>query len=243
MKNNQITRINNQFVILDRDIASRLGLETKRFLERCKRNETLFQNDDYFQLSKENYDALRSQLATLEGKGKHSKYLPFCFTKSGVDILKTLFKKDDQIIIISELLDDFNDKENDSPFQESKFKSGLVTYTSDDGKVQFDVQFDGDTVWVTQQQMAELFDTSRENITLHIGNIFDEKELEKNRTCKDFLLVQIEGQRQVNRPTVHYNLDIIISVGYRVKSIRGTQFRQWATTVIRYLKGFLQKNV
>jgi hypothetical protein len=88
---------------------------------------------------------------------------------------------------------------------------------------------DTDTVWLTQEQMEDLFQTTKQNISLHISNVFAENELDKKSTVKDSLPVRTEGSRQVKRNLQYYNLDVIISVGYRVKSQRGAQFRQWAT--------------
>lgn len=92
---------------------------------------------------------------------------------------------------------------------------------------------EGETVWLTQRQMGELFDTTPENVLMHLKNIFVDGELDEPATAKDFLAVQIEGKRQVQRKLKHYNLDAIISVGYRVNSKRGVRFRQWATRVLR----------
>ncbi|MCE2849559.1 MAG: virulence protein RhuM/Fic/DOC family protein [Chitinophagaceae bacterium] len=112
----------------------------------------------------------------------------------------------------------------------------IIIYKSKDKKTQVDVKFENDTVWLTQQQMAELFGQTKQNISLHINNCFKEKELSKKATVKESLTVQKEGSRSVRRKLEYFNLDVIISVGYRVKSIRGTQFRQWAT---QRLKDFL----
>lgn len=113
----------------------------------------------------------------------------------------------------------------------------VVVYRSADNAVQLDVQLAEETVWLTQRQMAGLFDTTPQNITVHIRNIYKEEELGQEATCKDFLQVQIEGGREIRRIAKFYNLDVIISVGYRVKSKRGTQFRQWATKVLNeYLR-------
>lgn len=95
------------------------------------------------------------------------------------------------------------------------------------------VRLQGDTVWLTQLQMAELFGTSTDNVSLHLKNIFEDKELEETATTEDFSVVRQEGSRQVRRKLKHYNLDAIISVGYRVSSARATQFRIWATRVLR----------
>ena len=116
----------------------------------------------------------------------------------------------------------------------------VVIYRSEDATVTLDVQLADETVWLTQKQMAWLFDRTPQNITIHLGNVYKEKELTREATCKDFLQVQQEGGRSVQRWTKYYNLDVIISVGYRVKSQRGTQFRQWATRVLKdyLLKGY-----
>lgn len=113
----------------------------------------------------------------------------------------------------------------------------VVVYNSADNAVHLNVQLAEETVWLTQQQMALLFDSTIPNISMHIRNIFKEEELSKEATVKNFLIVQHEGGRKVTRQMQCYNLDVIISVGYRVKSKRGTQFRQWATKVLnQYLR-------
>jgi len=113
-------------------------------------------------------------------------------------------------------------------------------YQTEDGAIKIDVRLENETVWLSQAQMSELFQTTKQNISLHINNAFEEGELEKSATVKDFLTVQNEGSREVKRSIKYYNLDVIISVGYRVKSLRGTQFRIWATERIReyIIKGF-----
>ncbi len=118
--------------------------------------------------------------------------------------------------------------------------SGFVLYQSPDGGARLSVRLDGQTAWLTQAQMAELFQTTPQNITIHVGNVYEEGELPEPATCKEYLQVRDEGGRQVQRATKHYSLDMIIAVGYRVRSGRGTQFRQWATaTLAEYLtKGF-----
>lgn len=116
----------------------------------------------------------------------------------------------------------------------------VVIYTSDNGDTKIDVNFIDETVWLSQQQMAELFKTSRSNIVEHIGNIYDEGELDKNSTCRDFRQVRKEGNRNVSRNIPFYNLDMIISLGYRVKSKIATDFRKWATERLKeyIIKGF-----
>jgi len=116
----------------------------------------------------------------------------------------------------------------------------VLIYQAEDGSVQTEVTLIEDTVWLTQRQMGELFGTTPENVLMHLRNIYENKELEETPTSKDFLVVRKEGKRQVKRELKHYNLDAIISVGYRVSSIKGTQFRIWATQRLReYLtKGY-----
>jgi hypothetical protein len=116
----------------------------------------------------------------------------------------------------------------------------VVLYSAEDGKVQLEVQLDHETVWLNQRQMAELFDKDTDTIGLHIRNIYKEGELSRTGTAEESSVVQNEGGRQVRRKVNFYNLDVIISVGYRVKSKRGTQFRQWATRVLRehLVRGF-----
>lgn len=116
----------------------------------------------------------------------------------------------------------------------------FVIYQTEDGLTRVQVRIENETVWLTQKQMAELFETTKQNISLHIQNVFGEGELRPESTVKEYLTVQTEGDRQVERLIDHYNLDVIISVGYRVKSLRGTQFRIWATQRLReyIIKGF-----
>ena len=116
----------------------------------------------------------------------------------------------------------------------------IIIYQTEDGQTQIDVRLENETVWLTQAQMVELFQTTKQNVSLHVGNVFKEGELEQEATVKEYLTVQKEGKREVRRRVRYYNLDVIISVGYRVKSKRGTAFRIWARKVLRdYLvKGY-----
>jgi hypothetical protein len=119
-------------------------------------------------------------------------------------------------------------------------KSELIIYKTDDGKTHLQVRMDQETAWLTQNQMAELFQTTKQNVSLHVNNVFTEGELDRTATVKEYLTVQQEGKRQVSRSVEYFNLDVIISVGYRVKSHRGTQLRIWATQRLReyIVKGF-----
>lgn len=119
--------------------------------------------------------------------------------------------------------------------------SEILLYQTEDGQTKIDVRLEEETVWLSQAQMVELFQTTKQNISLHIKNIYEEGELDEISTVKDYLTVQTEGKREVQRSLKFYNLDVIISVGYRVKSHRGTQFRIWATQQLKefLIKGFL----
>ena len=117
----------------------------------------------------------------------------------------------------------------------------IVIYQTEDGKTQIDVRLENETVWLTQAQMVELFQTTKQNVSLHLNNLYKEGELQKEGTVKEYLTVQQEGKRRVSRRVKYYDLDVIISVGYRVHSKRGTAFRIWARKIIKdYLvKGYV----
>lgn len=125
--------------------------------------------------------------------------------------------------------------------EKAKNQSGILFYQTEDGKSRLQVRFADKTVWLSQIQIAELFQTTKQNISLHINNVLEEQELSEAATVKEYLTVQNEGGRQVQRRIVFYNLDMILAVGYRVKSHRGTQFRRWATERLReyLIKGFV----
>ena len=116
--------------------------------------------------------------------------------------------------------------------------SSLILYTTEDGLTKIEATFDRDTVWLSIDQMADLFQRNKSTISRHIGNVYKEGELDRTATVAKFATVQMEGERQVERQIEYYNLDVIISVGYRVKSQRGAQFRMWATAI---LKEFMKK--
>ena len=114
----------------------------------------------------------------------------------------------------------------------------IILYNTEDGETKIEVAVDGDTVWLSQRQMAELFDCTTDNISLHLKNVFNEAELSENSVTEEYSVTAADGK---NYKVKHYNLDAIISVGYRVKSLRGTQFRIWATQKLReyIVKGFV----
>lgn len=119
-------------------------------------------------------------------------------------------------------------------------ESQLVIYQADDGSIKIDVRLEDETVWLTQANMAELFQVKPQNVTMHLKNIYIEGELQEKATCKEFLQVQKEGKRQVERKRKFYNLDVIISIGYRIQSQIATQFRIWATNTLKQhlVKGY-----
>ena len=119
--------------------------------------------------------------------------------------------------------------------------SNFILYTTPAGEVKLSVLLQDETIWLTQRAMSVLFDTTTQNITIHLKNIFESGELNEAATCKDFLQVQLEGNREVSRKQKMYNLDAIISVGYRVNSSKATQFRIWATKTLKefIIKGFV----
>ena len=116
----------------------------------------------------------------------------------------------------------------------------IIIYQSDDGKTHIEVRLENETLWLTQQQMADLYQTSITNVLEHIKNIYEEGELDEGSTCRKFRQVRNEGKKQVEREMNFYSLDMIISLGYRVKSVIATHFRRWATERLReyIIKGF-----
>ena len=123
---------------------------------------------------------------------------------------------------------------------QQKPDSQIIIYQTESGQTKIEVRLQDETVWLTKKLMAELFVSTTQNITMHLNNIFAEGELDEDSTCKDFLQVQTEGTRQIERARKFYNLEAIIAVGYRVRSHRGTQFRRWATERLNeyVVKGF-----
>jgi len=116
--------------------------------------------------------------------------------------------------------------------------SEIIIYQTGDGQTKIDVIMENETVWLSLDKMAELFQRDKSTVSRHIKNVFEEGELDELSTVANFATVQMEGNRQVERFIEYFNLDVIISVGYRVKSLRGTQFRRWANSV---LKGYIKK--
>ena len=112
-------------------------------------------------------------------------------------------------------------------------QSDVLMYQTEDGHTRIGVRLAEESVWLTQASMAELFQTSVPNVSIHLRNVYEDEELSEEATVKDYLIVRAEGRREVRRLVKHYNLDAVIAVGYRVRSHRGTQFRRWATERLR----------
>lgn len=112
-------------------------------------------------------------------------------------------------------------------------KGDIIIYQTGNGETKIDVRFEDETVWLTQAQMEELFGSSHSNVAEHIKNIFDEGELDEKSTCRKFRQVRQEGKRSVTREVLYYNLDMIISLGYRIRSSVATHFRRWATARLK----------
>jgi hypothetical protein len=200
----KLVTIRGREVMLDRDLADLLNMETKVFNQTIKRNVSFFNTSDCFQLSNDEFLDWRSQFVTSNSDKQGLRRPPYAFTINGIELLKIIFKKPDQMDMLETILLVFDGYCNSNESTDIEVNNQLILYTSCDGEVQFDVQFDGDTVWLTQQQMASLFDSTVPNISMHIDNVFIEKEIEKHPTIKDFLIVQNEGARLVQRFITHY---------------------------------------
>jgi hypothetical protein len=132
-------------------------------------------------------------------------------------------------------------KEKQNEIKKGEQNNQIIIYSTPDGEMKLEVKLENETAWLSQKQMAELFDCGVNNIRFHLQNVFNEAELSENQTTQEYCAVQKEGNKEVKRPIKHYNLDAIISVGYRINSLRGTQFRIWATQKLKeyIIKGFV----
>jgi len=189
-----------------------------------KRQVSVHELVDYLELSRM---AVSRRLANLIAEGKLVKI------GKPPKVFYSLTKGKEKTKNIAEVVDSDIEKIIENNF--------LIIYNTEDGETRIEVMMKGETVWLSQKQMAELFDCSVDNIGLHLKNIYFEGELAETPTSEESSVVQIEGSRRINRPTKLYNLDVIISVGYRINSLRGTQFRIWATQKLKeyMLKGFV----
>jgi len=217
----QVFNVRGKRVVLDREVAALVGMSTGNLNLTVKRNIHLFDEEKRFKLSEDECSKL--QFAILNnGRGSNVKYLPYAFTAEGISMLEKVLKRDIPIVFKEEA-------EEVGVLPESSSEGTVVLYQPNEN-IRIDVRVDNETVWLTQEQMAQLFGTTTQNITIHIGNVFKEGELVKNSVCKESLQTARDGKAYT---VLMYNLDVIISVGYRVKSLQGTRFRQWATRVLR----------
>ena len=242
----KIYEINGRKVMLDYELAKLYGYETKRFNEQVNRNIKLFKDNCRFKLDVSNVNnVLKSQNATLNLTYIKSRKSLYVFTIEGVELLPNVLKGNDVLKVTLKIIEAFkgDEKEIYSPEKVNKMGifSEVVKFESGDIIIDVNVSPEEDTVWLTQSDMALLFNTTIQNISMHITNIYKEKELEKNSTFKNFLNVQMEGDRKINRTIKLYNLDIILSVGYRIKSPRGNEFRKWANNILKQylMKGYV----
>lgn len=230
-KEDKVYEIRGKRVMIDRDLAECFGVETKRLNEQVRRNGELFSSKVMFKISKE--DLSWSQIATMkDGKGKNINYLPNAFTEEGVRLLAQVLKRQVEVCFEPEIIE--------PEIIEESWNKGTVVLYQPNKEVSLEVRILDETVWLTQDQMAQLFQSSRTNIVEHIKHIYDVFELRESSTCRKFRQVQKEGRRIVSRKIPIYNLDMIISVGYRVNTERGINFRQWANKILKdyILRGY-----
>ncbi|MCQ2361146.1 MAG: ORF6N domain-containing protein [Paludibacteraceae bacterium] len=237
-KQPHVYTVRNKKVVLDRELATVLGVETRVINQKVKRNIKLFNEDSMFQLTFDEYAELENSGSKSQNSGLISQFvisnntgrggvrkLPFAFTEAGVQVLKTLMKSSMDI--------DFSDEPPLPTIYGESWNEGTVVLYNPDDSLKLEVMIQNDTVWLSQEKMAQLFGTQRQAISKHLKNIYDSNELEKNQTCSILELVQNEGDKYVTRQIAIYNLDAIISVGFRVNTKRGIFFRQWAIKVLR----------
>ncbi len=223
----QMFNVRGKRVVLDREVAAYVGMSTGNLNLYVKRNIQLFDTEMRFKLSED--ECSRLQIVTLnKGRGSNLKYLPFAFTAEGVSMLEKVLKRSIPI--------EFGEEVAEVEVLPESWSEGTVVLYQPNDDIKIDVRVENETVWLMQEQMALLFGTKRQAISKHISNIYEVGELDKNQTCSILEQVQTEGGKYVTRKISIYNLDMIISVGYRVNTKNGIAFRQWATNV---LKGIL----
>ena len=220
--------------MLDRDLAELFGIETKVFNQSVKRHGKEFSEMDVFSLEKDDLDSLWSQNVTANQDiniSKKSRSLPNFFTKTGIEKLSGILKKPTIKETNKIILDVFEKSSTDLIFPNSELKNKVLTYVSEDGSVNFDVKLENKMVWLTQQELALIFQTTQQNISYHIDKIYHQNELPKEATYKRILLVQKEGDRKINRPIDKYNLRVFIFLGFKIESNVARHFRQWIERV------------
>ena len=241
-----IYQIRGRRVMFDFDLAKIFNYEVKTFNQNVKRNIILFKDDCMFELTKNEVEEyLRSQIVTAKSKTNalsKRRTLPFAFTTKGIIILTRLLKTKTDICknnvdLLIDYLNGYKAIENEEKVDNKGLNYEIIKFES--GNISLDVRVspDEDTIWMTQQEIAILFDTTIPNISVHISNIFDEKELIKDSVVKKNLNTAADGKKY---NVTYYSLDVILSVGYRVNSKRGTEFRRWANNILKQylIKGY-----
>ncbi|MCQ2370246.1 MAG: ORF6N domain-containing protein [Paludibacteraceae bacterium] len=237
----QVYNIRGKRVVLDRELAAAFGVETRVINQKVKRNMNLFNADSMFQLTFDECAELETSGSKSQNSGLSShfvisnntsrggsRHLPFVFTEAGVQVLKTLMKSNVEI--------DFTDEPPLPAVYEKSWNDGTVVLYRPDETTDIDVYIYKETAWLRQEQISKLFGVKQPVISKHLSNIFQSGELEKNSVYSILEYTAKDGKTYF---TAYYNLDAVLSVGYRVNSVNATRFRQWANRVLRnyILKG------
>jgi len=235
----EIYEVRGQQIMLDSDLAKLYDYETKNFNRQIKNHINLFNDFCRFQLLKDEIDSLSrcknftAIMQTTGVKGGRTSH-PFALTLDGIKILSTILRGPNVASITSaiiEAFDDINNKDRmlEKPLNEAK-NGNLVRFESGDILLDVNVSPDEITVWLTQNDLAKLYETTIPNISMHLANIYESKELDKDSTIKKNLTVASNGKTY---NMVYYNLEVVTSIGYRVNTKRGIEFRRWANEKLK----------
>jgi len=235
----EIYEVRGQQIMLDSDLAKLYDYETKNFNRQIKNHINLFNDFCRFQLLKDEIDSLSrcknftTIMQTTGVKGGRTS-LPYAFTLNGIKVLSTILRGPNVASITSSIIEAFDNINNNTQILEKSLteaKNGnLVRFESGDILLDVNVSPDEITVWLTQNDLAKLYETTIPNISMHIANIFDSKELNKNSVIKKILTTAQDGKMY---NTTYYNLEVVTSIGYRVNTKRGIEFRRWANEKLR----------
>ena len=228
-----IYEVRGRQIMLDSDLAKLYGYETRRFNELVKNNINIFTEANRFQLTKNEANLnLMSKKSTSSWGG--TRKLPFAFTHDGIKVLSTILRGPNVASITSSIIEAFDNINNNTQILEkslSEAKNGnLVRFESGDILLDVNVSPDEITVWLTQNDLAKLYETTIPNISMHLANIYESKELDKDSTIKKNLTVASNGKTY---NMVFYNLEVVTSIGYRVNTKRGIEFRRWANDKLK----------
>lgn len=244
-----IYQIKGEEVMFDFDLAKIFGYETKALNKQVKNNLNLFDEKDRFKIETEEWNIiLRCKNFTANVTANFlskRRTLPYAFTEKGILMLTRILKpKTDECKENVEFL--INNFKGDNPLvtaektDDNALNYEIVKFESGEISLDIRVSPDEETVWLNKEQIVILFETTRQNVEYHITNIYSQNELEIGATCKEILQVQLENNRQVTRTIKNYNLEMIISIGFRVNSRRGIEFRRWANNLLKQylIKGY-----